>query len=216
MRSPGLKFSGCFFSLSKTERFETCWSVKEESQWVTRTTEDTSACICRHSCWMRNEPGNQLHSCAVPMQAWSSSCQVDRWDWQTFAVVSCFVLSSLGYSKCPVCIVAWKWILLSAEKAETPSPQKTNLGTGPVRRWSCICAFSLLAVNYPRMIGLLNVRPDVACDCVLFAQREWKIHVMSHLLNYSANTRWFKYDRDYLCVNQSQFVPVIFEPPCIY
>jgi hypothetical protein len=27
--------------------------------------------------------------------------------------------------------------------------------------------------------------------------------------------RWFKYDRDDLCVNKSQFVPVIFEPPCI-
>jgi hypothetical protein len=31
---------------------------------------------------------------------------------------------------------------------------------------------------------------------------------------YINNTRWFKYDRDYLCVNKSQFVPVIFEPPC--
>ena len=29
-----------------------------------------------------------------------------------------------------------------------------------------------------------------------------------------ACTRWFKYDRDYLCVKKSQFVPVIFEPPC--
>jgi hypothetical protein len=29
-------------------------------------------------------------------------------------------------------------------------------------------------------------------------------------------TRWFKYDRDWLRVNKSQFVPVIFEPPCIY
>jgi hypothetical protein len=29
-------------------------------------------------------------------------------------------------------------------------------------------------------------------------------------------TRWFKYDRDYLCVNKSQFVLVIFEPPCMY
>jgi hypothetical protein len=29
-------------------------------------------------------------------------------------------------------------------------------------------------------------------------------------------TRWFKYDRDDLCVNKSQFVPVIFEPPCIW
>jgi hypothetical protein len=29
------------------------------------------------------------------------------------------------------------------------------------------------------------------------------------------NTRWFKHDRDYLCVNKSQFVPVIFELPYI-
>jgi hypothetical protein len=29
-------------------------------------------------------------------------------------------------------------------------------------------------------------------------------------------TRWSKYDRDYLCVNKSQFVPVIFEPACKY
>ena len=34
-----------------------------------------------------------------------------------------------------------------------------------------------------------------------------------HFLPY--NTRWFKYDRDYLCLYKSQFVPVIFEPPCI-
>jgi hypothetical protein len=27
------------------------------------------------------------------------------------------------------------------------------------------------------------------------------------------DTRWFKYDRDDLCVNKSQFVPIIFEPP---
>ena len=31
----------------------------------------------------------------------------------------------------------------------------------------------------------------------------------------AVDTRWFKYDRDDLCVNKSQFVPVIFEPPCI-
>jgi hypothetical protein len=34
-------------------------------------------------------------------------------------------------------------------------------------------------------------------------------------LSVRAYTRWFKYDRDDLCVNKSQFVPVIFEPPCI-
>jgi hypothetical protein len=32
----------------------------------------------------------------------------------------------------------------------------------------------------------------------------------------SVNTRWFKYDRDDLCVNKSLFVPVIFEPPCTF
>jgi hypothetical protein len=30
------------------------------------------------------------------------------------------------------------------------------------------------------------------------------------------NTRWFTYDRDDSCVNKSQFVPVIHEPPCIW
>jgi hypothetical protein len=34
------------------------------------------------------------------------------------------------------------------------------------------------------------------------------------MYNVYAYTRWFKYDRDCLCVNKSQFVPVIFEPPC--
>jgi hypothetical protein len=34
-------------------------------------------------------------------------------------------------------------------------------------------------------------------------------------LEYVLCTRWFKYDRDYLCVNKSQFVPDIFEPPYI-
>ena len=29
------------------------------------------------------------------------------------------------------------------------------------------------------------------------------------------NTRWFKYDRDYLCVNLATSVPVIYEPTCI-
>jgi hypothetical protein len=30
------------------------------------------------------------------------------------------------------------------------------------------------------------------------------------------STRWFKYDQDNLCVNKSEFVPVILEPPCIF
>ena len=35
-----------------------------------------------------------------------------------------------------------------------------------------------------------------------------------NLVEWRQCTRWFKYDRDDLCVNKSQFVPVIFEPPC--
>jgi hypothetical protein len=32
----------------------------------------------------------------------------------------------------------------------------------------------------------------------------------------SDSTRWFKYDRDYSCVNKSQFFRVIFEPSCSF
>ena len=32
----------------------------------------------------------------------------------------------------------------------------------------------------------------------------------------NVSTRWFKYDRDYFIVKKSEFVPVIFEPPCIF
>jgi len=31
----------------------------------------------------------------------------------------------------------------------------------------------------------------------------------------NVRTRWFKYNRDYLCVNLATSVPIIFEPPCI-
>jgi hypothetical protein len=51
----------------------------------------------------------------------------------------------------------------------------------------------------------------------------WSDPQVDHLLSSSSEvkdersnkyTRWFKYDRDWLCVNKSQFVPVIFQPPC--
>ena len=41
-------------------------------------------------------------------------------------------------------------------------------------------------------------------------------HHLSGVRECLLNTRWFKYDRDWLCVNKSQFVPVIFEPPCTF
>jgi len=41
---------------------------------------------------------------------------------------------------------------------------------------------------------------------ILFMPMDWLIDC----------TRWFKYDRDWLCVNKPQSVPVILEPPCTY
>ena len=36
-----------------------------------------------------------------------------------------------------------------------------------------------------------------------------------HFCFFPPITRWLKYDRDWLCVNKSQFVPIIFEPSCV-
>ena len=48
------------------------------------------------------------------------------------------------------------------------------------------------------------------CRSILYISTKCiKVHLLDII------TRWFKYDWDYLCVNKSQFVPVIFEPPCI-
>jgi hypothetical protein len=47
-------------------------------------------------------------------------------------------------------------------------------------------------------------------DSILGPSRPQRVAILIALY-----TRWFKYDRYYLCVNKSQFVPVIFEPPCI-
>ena len=51
---------------------------------------------------------------------------------------------------------------------------------------------------------------------VVIGPQVWFISYFKFSLTLSGYcTRWFKYDWDYLCVNKSQFVPVIFEPPCI-
>ena len=50
------------------------------------------------------------------------------------------------------------------------------------------------------------------CNIYCFSTAKM-IRELASVLRY---TRWFKYDRDWLCVNKSQFVPVIFEPPCTY
>ena len=55
-----------------------------------------------------------------------------------------------------------------------------------------------------QIYGVARSRATTFCYSLLIAE----------LLRDLVCTRWFKYDRDYLCVNKSQFVPVIFEPPC--
>ena len=47
-------------------------------------------------------------------------------------------------------------------------------------------------------------------------QNTYRNHSHKHTHTEILNTRWFKYDRDYLCLNKSQFVPVIFEPLYTY
>ena len=57
------------------------------------------------------------------------------------------------------------------------------------------------------MVSVSADSKTIKCNFTL-----WK---ESHKFRSVRCTRWLKYYRDYLCVNKSQFVPVIFEPPCI-
>jgi hypothetical protein len=61
----------------------------------------------------------------------------------------------------------------------------------------------------------LRVSSPVVRYLPVLARLSTYVYVLSTRLHFPVNTRWFKYDRAYLCVNKSQFVPVIFEPPCI-
>jgi hypothetical protein len=63
-----------------------------------------------------------------------------------------------------------------------------------------------------RATKTLSRYPSIISYCVLYRTAGW---ILCCLPASHYSTRWFKYDRDWLCVNKSQFVPVIFEPPCI-
>ena len=74
--------------------------------------------------------------------------------------------------------------------------------------WTCGLSHTKQACQSPyREVGICIVK------LTPFAYAMYaEIHDITTLfLRY---TRWFKYDRDWFCINKSQFVPVIFEPPC--
>jgi hypothetical protein len=71
------------------------------------------------------------------------------------------------------------------------------------RRWSCFGQKASWAFTVVHSLTLKSVTGYKASNGRSSSRMNWK-----------ECTRWFKYDRDYFCVNKSQFVPVIFQPPC--
>jgi hypothetical protein len=59
-------------------------------------------------------------------------------------------------------------------------------------------------------LSVLPCKPTALC----LEQRSTSDRFHERYKKTELTTRWFKYDRDNLCVNKSQLVPVIFEPPC--
>jgi hypothetical protein len=68
-----------------------------------------------------------------------------------------------------------------------------------------------------RMKGYITIsKSDTIARLTVYMLKKNPLKVIAVMnLQVYKNTRWFKYDQDYLCVNKSQFVPVIFEPPCM-
>jgi hypothetical protein len=60
-----------------------------------------------------------------------------------------------------------------------------------------------------------NFNNQLQIDSTIKSYFHTKSNIIYTYIYIHTYTRWFKYDRDCLCVNKSQFVPVIFEPPCI-
>ena len=89
--------------------------------------------------------------------------------------------------------------------------------------WSCLWELSYrCAADSPRLvITNMATRVLLSCACTMTSCLGLEILLGNgcsnnmHFLIFAIYTRWFKYDRDYLCVNCKQSVPVIFEPPCV-
>jgi hypothetical protein len=93
------------------------------------------------------------------------------------------------------------------------------------KKWEMLQLYKALVRK--TLLGEKNRPPRSRCRCENINKMEVKIRFSRRFAfrlrrcglfdraRLTADTRWFKYDRDWLCVNKSQFVPVIFEPPCI-
>ena len=94
---------------------------------------------------------------------------------------------------------------------------KASQAQGSCRRWAC---FDLVTATGPDLIGTdLDRYHDsgTLANNLNLLNKSLKFSGRNCCLEFERSpvcTRWFKYDRDYLCVNKSLFVPVIFEPPC--
>jgi hypothetical protein len=84
------------------------------------------------------------------------------------------------------------------------------------KKYVCVCVCMYVRVyvcTYVCMYVCVCMYVYVyACICMcMYVYIMYVCNVYAYVCLY---TRWFKYFRDDLCVNKSQFVPVIFEPPC--
>jgi hypothetical protein len=95
-----------------------------------------------------------------------------------------------------------------------------NPGCTPdVLRKKNVCSSPHQCPNFYLISNVTFYKPlfrDIS-TCYFYCPKQYICIKMTVYWNYTVSmlcTRWFKYDRDDLCVNKSQFVPVIFEPPC--
>jgi hypothetical protein len=100
----------------------------------------------------------------------------------------------------------------AAEFSDQQSGCVTFLCDRIMWKYACVSAHMRL-----RILVLRRVSIFLLCAFLVPVAPALRLYESDILLLWSVrqNRRWFKYDRDWLCVNKSQFVPVIFEPPCI-
>ena len=112
----------------------------------------------------------------------------------------------------------------SQEPATCPNPESDRsspcpipLLDKPLQYYPPICAWVFQVVSFPQDSPPKPCMHPFSTPYVPHARDNKCIQNLVQTLmevKIPWHTRWFKCDRDYLCVNKSHFVPVIFELPC--